>query len=147
LCIVAVYAGRRLLESWAPENAPAAARDHLALRLVLTAALVLALTSLAGDLDAYLSGLLTPFPIITSVLAGFTQAQACGPAAVELLSGLVKGLTTFTVFFVLVALLLLELDTVAAFVLATAAALSCHAVLLARATRHLPASPETSVGR
>ena len=52
--------------------------DLLAWRLLITAALVLALTAAAGGLSAHLAGLLVPFPIITAVLAGFTHVRSAG---------------------------------------------------------------------
>src|SRR5580704_16723878 len=45
------------------------------LRALSALALVLALTAVAGQLGPKLSGLLAPFPVITSVLAVFTHAQ------------------------------------------------------------------------
>lgn len=106
--------------------------DLLAWRLVATAAMVVALTSLSGTLDPWLSGLLAPFPVITAVLAGFTHGQAGAHAAVELLAGLVRGLVSFVLFFVVLAVLLDMTTTGPAFALATAAALTSHALLVLR---------------
>ena len=50
----------------------------LGLRAVTTAAIVLTLTALAGVLGPKLSGMLAAFPVLASVLAGFTHRQV-GP--------------------------------------------------------------------
>jgi hypothetical protein len=121
---------------------PAGSRggDLLRWRLLATAAMVLALTTAAGSLDPWVSGLLAPFPIITAVLAAFTQAQAGADASTELLAGLVPGLASFILFFVVVAVGLPALGTTGAFALATVAALASHAVLAVR-VRARPAFP------
>ncbi len=98
-------------------------RDLLALRLLITVVLVLALTAIARGLSPHLAGLLTPFPIITSVMAVFTQVHAGGPAAISLLSGLTRALTSFLAFFAVLAWGLGAVAPAAAFGLATAAAL------------------------
>ena len=104
--------------------------DLLALRLVTTAALVVALTAAAGSVSPRVAGLLAPFPIITAVLAGFTHARAGGAAANELLAGLTRGLVSFVLFFVALAALLPGLGIAGGFAAATCAALACHAVLI-----------------
>lgn len=131
---VAIAATWSLLERL-PRRRAGTGRDLLALRLVVTAAMVVALTALAGPLSARVSGLLAPFPIITAVLAGFTHAQAGGTAAVQMLEGLVPGLVSFVLFFVIVGLTLPGLGTAGAFAVATLAALASHAVLAAILTR------------
>jgi hypothetical protein len=108
-----------------------ASNDLMVWRLLATAAMVVALTSAAGSLSPWLAGLLAPFPIITAVLAGFTHAQAGGRAAIQLLGGLVGGLASFVLFFLVVALTLSPLGIAAAFALATLLALSSHAALVA----------------
>jgi MFS family permease len=125
--------------AWLHHREPAPPRprgnDLMVWRLLATAAMVLALTTASGALDPWLSGLLAPFPIITAVLAAFTHAQAGPHAAVELLAGLVPGLASFVLFFVLLALLLNPLGIAAAFALASAAALASHALLVLREQR------------
>jgi hypothetical protein len=72
--------------------------------MLAAAALVLVLTSAAERLGPDLTGVLTPFPVATAILAGFTHAQD-GPAAVTLFfRGFLPSLCTFAVFcFVLAA--------------------------------------------
>jgi len=111
--------------------------DLLLWRLAITAALVIALTAAAHGLSAHLAGLLAPFPIITAVLAGFTHARVGADAAIELLSGLVRALVCFLAFFATLAEALAALSGPGAFGLATAAALTLWAAVIAasRASR------------
>jgi len=94
---------------------------HHALGLVLT------LTAVSGALGPHLSGLLAPFPIITSVLAVFTHAHG-GVAQVEvLLRNFLFGFYGFAAFCLVLAVALPALGIAAAFGLATAAALAVQA--------------------
>jgi hypothetical protein len=132
IAAIAVAIASRALARRVPQPAGPHGRDMLRWRLLATAAMVLALTTAAGSLDPWMSGLLAPFPIITAVLAAFTQAQAGPDASTELLAGLVPGLASFILFFVVVAVGLPSLGTATAFALATAAALGSHLVLAAK---------------
>jgi hypothetical protein len=140
IAAVAVAGASRVLARRASRPADPRGGDLLRWRLLATAAMVLALTTAAGSLDPWLSGLLAPFPIITAVLAAFTQAQAGADASTELLAGLVPGLASFILFFVVVAVALPALGTAGAFALATVAALASHALLAVR-VRVGPAFP------
>lgn len=120
----------RLRQLAAPAESRPAASDLVTWRLLITAALMLALTGLAGTVSAHLAGLLAPFPIITAVLAAFTQTHIGPNAAVELLGGLVPALGCFVVFFAIVALLLPPVGTAGAFIAASAIALACWTLLL-----------------
>jgi hypothetical protein len=130
LALAAVLLAGRSLAGRAPERREAArGRDLLIWRLLVTGAMVLALTTASGPLSPWLSGLLAPFPIITAVLAGFTHAQAGGGASIALLAGLVPGLVSFALFFVVAAVALPGVGIAAGFGLATGAALLSHAVI------------------
>ncbi len=129
LALLAVAAATRALKRLASQHASAPGRDLMTWRLLATASMVLALTTASGSLGPWLSGLLAPFPIITAVLAGFTHAQNGPGATTEMLAGLVPGLASFTLFFVVVAVALAALGTAAAFALASATALASHAML------------------
>jgi len=136
ISLAAVAGGSTALHRMTPDNQHAEpGPDLLAWRLVVTAALVLALTAVAGELSPHLAGLLAPFPIITAVLAGFTQAHTGPGTAIELLSGLTGALVCFTAFFALLAALMDPVGAGAAFALATAGALACWAVLVAVVAR------------
>jgi len=97
-------------------------------RALAALALVLALTAVSGALGPHLSGLLAPFPIITSVLAVFTHAHG-GVAQVRvLLRNFLFGFYGFAAFCFTLAVALPGLATAAAFSLATAAALAVQAM-------------------
>jgi hypothetical protein len=127
-------------------SAPSPPRWDLPVRALCALALVLALTAGAAALGPHLSGLLAPFPIITSVLAAFTHAQAGAQATRRLLRGMVLGFFAFALFCFAVAVLVEPLGIAAAFLLAGAAALlaqgSLVAARIARAPRPAPAAGE-----
>lgn len=93
-------------------------------------AMVLALTAAASSLGSHLSGLLAPFPIIASILAGFTHAQSGVRECRRLLRGLVLGFFAFALFCFTVAVAVEPLGIAAAFVLATVAALAAQGIVL-----------------
>jgi hypothetical protein len=98
------------------------------LRMLLAALLVLLLTHAAGSVGARVSGLLTPFPIAASILAAFTH-RVEGPVAVgRLLRGLVVGLFSFALFFLIVGTLIVGRGTVVAFTIAVAGTFVFHAI-------------------
>jgi hypothetical protein len=104
----------------------------LPLRAGCALALVLVLTSTADSLGAQLSGLLAPFPIITTVLATFTHAQRGADETVRLLRGMLTGFLAFALFCFTLAVCLRTLNVAGAFGLATALALLTQAVLIRR---------------
>jgi hypothetical protein len=116
----------------------------LPMRGMCALALVLALTAVSGWLGPQLSGLLAPFPIITTVLATFTHAQRGTGELLRLLRGLVGGFGAFALFCFTLALSLHRLDTAAAFALATALALAMQAgvIVLMPAPRTAQALPD-----
>jgi hypothetical protein len=94
-------------------------------------ALVLALTAASGSLGPNLSGLLAPFPIITSVLAAFTHLHG-GPEQVKvLLRNFLIGFYGFATFCFVLAISLPSLGTGASFSLALAAALAVQLAVFA----------------
>ena len=96
-----------IADSKAPPSAqPRAPIWDLPLRMSVAAALVLALTSAADRLGPELSGVLTPFPVATAIVAGFTHAQLGADAAAVFFRGFLPGLCGFALFcFVLAGLL------------------------------------------
>jgi hypothetical protein len=91
--------------------------------------LVLALTAASGSLGPGLSGLLAPFPIITSVLAVFTHVHGAAEQARILLRNFLVGFYGFATFCFLLAIVLPSLPIAAAFALALAAALAVQATI------------------
>ncbi|HSS32245.1 MAG TPA: hypothetical protein VLL27_03085 [Solirubrobacterales bacterium] len=103
-------------------------------RALAALALVLALTAASGALGPNLSGLLAPFPIITSVLAVFTHLHGGTDQVEILLRNFLIGFYGFAAFCLVLALSVTSLSTGLAFALATLAALAVQvAVFLARA--------------
>ncbi len=113
----------------------AAPRWDLPARMVVATAFVLALTSLAAYLGPHLSGLLAPFPLFASILAAFSHRLQGAAVAVRLLRGLVLGLVTFVAFFIVIALLIVPLGIVTAFILATLVAFATQAAFLSLTRR------------
>lgn len=96
-------------------------------------ALVLILTTASGWLGPQLSGLLAPFPVITTVLVTFTHAQRGAGDAVRLLRGMLSGYIAFALFCFTLAVSLQAWGATGAFVAATVVALLGQCALIARA--------------
>lgn len=130
-----------------PPAAPTLPWWDLPARALSALALVLVLTAVSGALGPHLSGLLAPFPIITSILVVFTHAHG-GVAQVDvLLRNFLLGFYGFAGFCFVLALALPELQTGAAFGLATAAALAVQAMTFLLRSRLLPAPSVSKSGR
>jgi hypothetical protein len=91
----------------------------LPVRAACAAAMVLVLTAASAGLGAHVSGLLAPFPIITSVLAAFTHAQRGAPDAIRLLRGMLVGFFAFALFSFTAAVAVRPLGVAGGFALAT----------------------------
>ena len=98
-------------------------------------ALVLVLTTLSGQLGPQLSGLLAPFPVITTVLATYTHSQRGANEAVRLLRGMLSGFLAFALFCFTLTISLGASTVATAFVLATVTALIVQAMMFSRARR------------
>jgi hypothetical protein len=137
--------GLRLLPP-APWPSPPAAVPpwwDLPARPLAALGLVLALTAVSDALGPHLSGLLAPFPIITSVLAVFTHAHGGITQVAILLRNFLFGFYGFAAFCFTLAISLPALATATAFGLATAAALAVQATTFLLRSRLLLA-PSTS---
>ncbi len=100
------------------------------LRMLVATAFVLALTGFASLLGPRLSGLLTPFPIYATILSVFTHYAQGAASARRLLRGLITGIFSFAVFFLVIAGLIVPLGIAPTFLLATLVALMLHGVSL-----------------
>ena len=78
----------------------------LLIRMVVATLFVILITGLASVLGPTWSGILTPFPIITSILAIFSHYLQGSNATIMALRGLVSGLFGFTTFLFLQAFFL-----------------------------------------
>jgi uncharacterized membrane protein len=88
---------------------------------------VVVITGVAGAVGSHVAGLLTSFPIITPVVAAFTQAQH-GPAeAARLLYGFTVGFFSYAIFCFVIAVTLVPLG-IGAFAVGAAVALAVQAV-------------------
>jgi hypothetical protein len=107
----------------------------LPLRAACAVALVLALTAVAGRLGPQLSGLLAPFPVITSVLATFTHGQHGADELLRLLRGLIVGFGAFALFCFTLAVCLRGLGIAGAFPLAICVAVLVQGLAISRTRR------------
>lgn len=85
-----------------------------------------------------LSGLLAPFPVITSVLAVFTHAHGGAAQVGVLLRNFLLGFYGFAAFCFTLAVTLPGMATAAAFALATGAALAVQAAIFLLRSRLSP---------
>jgi hypothetical protein len=106
-------------------------------RALAAMSLVLLLTGISAALGPHLSGLLAPFPIITSVLAVFSHNEFGGARTLVLLRSFLLGFYGFAAFCFVLAIGLPSLTTAAAFALATAAALATQAAVFLLRSRGL----------
>lgn len=98
--------------------------SDLPLRMLAGAALVLSVTVGASHLGARLSGFLAMFPVMGSVLTGFSHASSGRAFAVALLRGMVSGYYAFAVFCLVLSQLLRHGSIALAFGAAFACALA-----------------------
>jgi hypothetical protein len=105
----------------------------LPLRALFTVTLVVAVTAAARLLGPRWTGLLTPFPIATSVLAVFTHAQT--GSATRLLRGLMAGFYGFVAFTTTVAMTVERCGIPLAFLGGLTLALAVNSALLAMHVR------------
>ena len=131
--VAAAIAGIRLIPP--PdilEQAPAAPRWDLPVRMFVATGLVILITSAAPLLGPKLSGLLTTYPVYAGVLAVFAHAQRGGAAAVQVVRGLCYGILAFATFFLAVGALVDRVGILPAFLAAAAGAIFVQAVTLTR---------------
>jgi hypothetical protein len=76
----------------------------LPLRMLSAAGIVWLITAIAQRVGPVWSGLLSPFPVLSTVMAAFAQGTAGPKAAIHLLRGIGIGSFAFAAFFVVVSL-------------------------------------------
>jgi hypothetical protein len=94
----ALFVTARSLPRLPPGPAAPRPRYDLALRLLATAALVVSLTGIAGLLGPSLSGLVTPFPVATTILVVFAHRESGAGGVVAVLGGFIPSLYSFVCF-------------------------------------------------
>ena len=92
-------------------------------RMLAAALLVLFVTFSASRLGARMSGFLAMFPIMSTVLVGFSHRYSGRAFAVALLRGMIYGYFAFATFCLLISMLLIEQTIGVAFLTALASAL------------------------
>jgi hypothetical protein len=113
-----------------PEGTGSTPRWDIPARMLVATAFVVGLTTFAANLGAQLSGLLSPFPIFTTVIAIFTHHQQGADTASQLLRGVVVGTFSFLCFFLVVAVLLPLVPMFLTYLAATAASIGVNSLAL-----------------
>jgi len=133
IAVTTLFGARALLPLHGPvPPASGPPRWDLPLRMSAAAALVFSLTAAAERLGSSVSGILTPFPVATAILAGFTHAQRGSAACIEFLRTYTPGLCGFAVFCVMLALTLPHLSIGWSFAVALATQLVLQTALFRR---------------
>jgi hypothetical protein len=102
----------------------------LPLRIIAATGTVLVITTAATRLGPTWSGLLSPFPVFSSILAAFAHATSGRAAATRLQRGIIVGVFSFAAFFLVVALLVERRSLAETYVAASAAALAINGASL-----------------
>lgn len=92
-------------------------------RMIAATLFVVGLTEAAKYLGPHLTGLLSPFPLYAMILAVFSQHFDGPPAAIRVLKGMVQGLFSFALFFLIVGEFIEKAGTGVTLLLATVVAL------------------------
>jgi hypothetical protein len=109
----------------------------VALRMAVTTALVVGLTSAAATLGPGASGAVASFPLIGASIAAFAHSSQGPEAGVAVLRGMASALYAFAAFFVIAGLALPRVSLLAAFALATAGGLIAQGATLLMTRRPL----------
>jgi hypothetical protein len=105
-------------------------RYDLALRLVATALLVVTLTGVAHLLGPGRSGLVTPFPVATSILVVFAHREAGPGAVLAVYAGFIPSLYSFASFCAALSFGLTRWSVPAAFAVAMLVTSLCQTIVL-----------------
>ena len=100
------------------------------LRILIATAFVVLLTGAATLLGSRLSGLLSPLPIFSTIIAVFTQRLYGASSARHVLRGVMIGSFAFAIFFLIVAVLLPRLSIALTFLCALFGALCMQSISL-----------------
>jgi uncharacterized membrane protein (GlpM family) len=100
----------------------------LPLRIIAATGMVLLITAAASAVGPMWSGLLSPFPVFSSVLAAFAHHVSGSAAATRLQRGIIVGIYSFASFFLVVALLVDSVSLPTTYAAATLAALVVQSI-------------------
>jgi hypothetical protein len=121
-----VLALRALPARAGPAAAVVATRWELPLRMVLTALLIVVISAAGSRFGPAVAGVVAALPTVASVLAVSTHSRHGTEALLDLLRGMLRGMTAFVLFCALIGLLVEPAGVAAAFGLATAVAMLVH---------------------
>jgi hypothetical protein len=130
VAVLSLALARRGIPAGAPASPRRGSLAELALRAALTVVLIVALAAAADRLGPGPGGVLAALPVLASILSTFTHAQNGGPAASQLLRGMIGGMAGFVVFCAVVAALVVQAGVAVTFTVAVAAAIAAHAIAL-----------------
>jgi len=108
---------------------------ELGMRMLMGALLTLLVTSLSSIAPPGLSGLLALIPVLSAILAAFTQRTGGADAVITLLAALARGLWSLAVFCLVLPIMLAKSTIPVAFISAVVAALLIQAALRKPAVR------------
>lgn len=115
----------------APAIVPPPPWWDLPLRMIVTAVVVVSVTLLAERLGPRLSGIVATIPVISGVVACFTQQSMGAGMTRTVLRGIVTGMFAFVAFFVVIGETIGPLGLVSAYTLAVLATLPLSALVAA----------------
>lgn len=133
--LAALLAAPRLIGKIDARKTSAAPARDLPWRMAAGAFLTLAVTAAAAQMGPRLSGMFAMFPVMSTVLVGFSHRSSGPGFAVDLLRGMVRGYYAFAVFCLVLALLLRAQPLAPAFLAATVCALAVQLGLRAAMAR------------
>jgi hypothetical protein len=149
LAVASLLIAQRLLPASSIAGPPTRrTRWDLPLRMLSAGMLVLVLTSLANQLGAQVSGILTAFPIATIVLAVFTHRHGGYESVASFFRGLLPGLHSFAVFCFVLSFELLRRKLWVAVIAALSAQLVLQTLILWKVSRSVSSSrdPRKTLG-
>ena len=109
-------------------------RRELVIRVVAATSLIILITTYAPLLGPKLSGLLTPFPIYTSVLAWSIHHRQGAGSSVKFVHGATFGLFTSAIFFLVVGSLITSWGVGVSYITAISLSIITHGFLLRQLT-------------
>jgi hypothetical protein len=112
------------------DSVPTNPRGDVAVRMALTAALIVLLTVASELFGPVVGGMLAALPVLASVLAVFTHRGHGSEATIGLLEGMLTGMAGFVAFCAAIALLAAPAGTAVAFAVATVAAVAAQVLTL-----------------
>lgn len=107
-------------------------------RMTIATVIVVTLTAAASFVGAQMAGILASFPVFASILAVFAHRMRGPEMAMQVLRGMVLSLYGFAAFFFLIGLIIVEVGTLYAFIIATVCSLLMQSGALYFIRRKLP---------